>query len=110
GYGRMHCACRGKTNRSRTARRVDRDSKSGRGGDRAMKLGISTYSLHGAYKSGELTLEGVIETIAELGAEHAEIVPIGYNLVEQPELIEVIKQTANNAGLELSNYAIGANF
>lgn len=75
-----------------------------------MKLGISTYSLHGAYKSGELTLEGVIETIAELGAEHAEIVPIGYNLVEQPELIEVIKQTANNAGLELSNYAIGANF
>jgi len=75
-----------------------------------MKLGISTYSLYSAYRSGELTLEGVIETIAELGAEHAEIVPIGYSLVEQPELIEVIKNTAANAGLELSNYAIGANF
>lgn len=75
-----------------------------------MKLGISTYSLYSAYRSGELTLEGVIETIAELGAEHAEIVPIGYSLVEQPELIEVIKSAAANAGLELSSYAIGANF
>lgn len=75
-----------------------------------MKLGISTYSLYSAYKSGELTLEGVIETIAELGAEHAEIVPIGYNLVEQPELIDTIVKTAANAGLELSSYAIPANF
>lgn len=75
-----------------------------------MKLGISTYSLYSAYKSGELTLEGVIESIAALGAQHAEIVPIGYNLVEQPELIELITKTAMNAGLELSNYAIPANF
>lgn len=75
-----------------------------------MKLGISTYSLYSAYRSGELTLEGVIETIAELGAEHVEIVPIGYNLVEQPELIEVINSTAAKVGLELSSYAIGANF
>lgn len=75
-----------------------------------MKFGISTYSLHKAYVSGELTLEGVIETIAELGAEHVEIVPIGYDLVNQPELIDVIKNTAIRVGLELSNYAIPANF
>lgn len=75
-----------------------------------MKLGISTYSLYSAYRTGELTLEGVIETIAQLGAEHVEIVPIGYNLVEQPELIETITRTAANVGLELSSYAIGANF
>ncbi|GGG11766.1 sugar phosphate isomerase [Paenibacillus albidus] len=75
-----------------------------------MKLGISTYSLHTAFSAGELTLAGVIETIADLGAEHAEIVPLGFNLVEQPELVDVILQTAASRGLELSNYAIGANF
>lgn len=75
-----------------------------------MKLGISTYSLHGAFDSGELTLQGVIESIASLGAEHAEIVPIGYNLVEQPELIDVIVKAAADSGIELSNYAIGAGF
>lgn len=75
-----------------------------------MKLGISTYSLHSAFSTGELTLEGVIETIADLGAEHAEIVPLGINLVENPELIDQIVRTAAGRGLELSNYAIGANF
>ncbi len=75
-----------------------------------MKLGISTYSLHSAFTSGELTLKGVIETIAELGAEHAEIVPLGYNFVQKPEWIHTIVDTAKNAGIQLSNYAIGANF
>ncbi len=75
-----------------------------------MKLGISTYSLHSAFTSGELTLKGVIETIAELGAEHAEIVPLGYDFVQKPEWIHTIVDTAKNAGIQLSNYAIGANF
>ncbi|KWX71905.1 sugar phosphate isomerase/epimerase family protein [Paenibacillus jilunlii] len=75
-----------------------------------MKLGISTYSLHTAFAAGELTLKGVIETIADLGAEHAEIVPLGFNLIDNPELVNVILQTAADRGLELSNYAIGANF
>ena len=75
-----------------------------------MKLGISTYSLHQAYSAGKLTIEGVIETIADIGAEHVEIVPLGYNLVEQPELIERIVSTAHRCGLELSSYAIPANF
>ncbi len=75
-----------------------------------MKLGISTYSLHTAFAAGELTLKEVIETIADLGAEHAEIVPLGFSLIDNPELVDVILQTAADRGLELSNYAIGANF
>lgn len=75
-----------------------------------MKLGVSTYSLHQAYQSGELSLEQVIAFIAEAGGDHVEIVPIGYNLVEQPELITTIKNAAAASGLEISNYAIGANF
>jgi sugar phosphate isomerase/epimerase len=75
-----------------------------------MKLGISTYSLYQALNSGEMTILEVIDYIASLGAEHAEIVPLGFNLTENPELIEAIKKQAQDSGIELSNYAVGANF
>lgn len=75
-----------------------------------MKLGISTYSLYGALQRGEMTIQDVIVFIASLGAEHAEIVPLGFNLTENPELIEEIKKQAQKSGIELSNYAVGANF
>ncbi|MDQ6421244.1 sugar phosphate isomerase/epimerase family protein [Paenibacillus sp. LHD-117] len=75
-----------------------------------MKLGVSTYSLHQAFASGELTVEGVIDYIGSIGAEHVEIVPLGFSLIEDPSLIETIRGAAASNGLELSNYAIGANF
>ena len=77
---------------------------------RSMKLGISTYSLYNALNSGEMTIQEVIVYIASIGAEHAEIVPMGFNLTENPELIEIIKKQAEESGIELSNYAVGANF
>ncbi|RIX60579.1 sugar phosphate isomerase/epimerase [Paenibacillus nanensis] len=75
-----------------------------------MKLGVSTYSLHKAFSKGELTLTGVIDYIASIGAEHAEIVPLGFSLIEDPSLIASIRNAAKAGGIELSNYAIGANF
>ncbi|KRE49289.1 sugar phosphate isomerase/epimerase family protein [Paenibacillus sp. Soil522] len=75
-----------------------------------MKLGISTYSLYNALQKGEMSIQDVIVYIASIGAEHAEIVPMGFNLTENPELIDVIKKQAEESGIELSNYAVGANF
>ncbi|QNK56355.1 MULTISPECIES: sugar phosphate isomerase/epimerase [Paenibacillus] len=75
-----------------------------------MKLGVSTYSLHRAFSSGELSLTGVIDYIASIGAEHVEIVPLGFSMIEDPSLIETIRDAAAANGLELSSYAIGANF
>ncbi|MBU5445175.1 sugar phosphate isomerase/epimerase [Paenibacillus sp. MSJ-34] len=75
-----------------------------------MKLGISTYSLYQAMQAGEMTLPDVIGHIAEIGGEHAEIVPLGFDLKENPELIDTIRNQAEVCGIELSNYAIGANF
>lgn len=75
-----------------------------------MKLGVSTYSLYKAYAAGEMSVTDIIAYVAEIGADHVEIVPIGYNLVEQPEMIDTIKNQAAKSGIELSNYAIGANF
>jgi len=75
-----------------------------------MKLGVSSYSLWQNIQSGELDLVGAVAKIAELGGEHVEIVPLGYDLVGNPHLAEAIKNKAAEVGIEISNYAIGANF
>ncbi|MBD2863304.1 sugar phosphate isomerase/epimerase family protein [Paenibacillus oceani] len=75
-----------------------------------MKLGISLYSLKGAIVSGEMTVTDAIEWIAEVGGEHVEIVPVGFDLLEQPELADRIRDKAGQAGIEVSNYCVRANF
>ena len=75
-----------------------------------MKLGLSSYSLYQALKKGTMTIADVIDFTADHGGEHIEIVPLGYNLTEQPELIDLIVAKATERGIEISNYAIGANF
>ncbi|MEW9699456.1 sugar phosphate isomerase/epimerase family protein [Paenibacillus sp. SI8] len=75
-----------------------------------MKLGVSSYSLYGALKSGELDILGVIDWVADQGAEHIEIVPVGFELAGQPELADEIREKAQSRGIAISNYAIGANF
>jgi len=75
-----------------------------------VKLGLSTYSLHGSLSSGAMTVLDVIDYTAELGGQHVEIVPLSYSLSENPELTMQIVERARQQGIELSNYAIGANF
>jgi sugar phosphate isomerase/epimerase len=60
--------------------------------------------------AGEMTVSDAIDYAADIGAEHVEIVPIGYNLHDTPELIGAIRQRASSRGLDISNYAVGANF
>lgn len=75
-----------------------------------MKLGISSYSLQGAINSKKMTILDAVQWVADQGGEHVEIVPIGYNLAEDVSLADAIRQKAEEAGIEISNYAIGANF
>lgn len=75
-----------------------------------MKLGLSSYSLYQALSKGTMNIADVIDFTADHGGEHIEIVPLGYNLTEQPELIDLIVSKAAERGLAISNYAIGANF
>jgi len=75
-----------------------------------MKLGISSYSLWQAVQSGELDIVGVVGKVAELGGEHVEIVPLGFDLTQDPALVEAIRAKAEEVGIPISNYAIGANF
>jgi sugar phosphate isomerase/epimerase len=75
-----------------------------------MKVGLSTYSLLKAIKSGEMTVLDVIQWIADNGGEHMEIVPYGFTVVDNPELADAIREKAAQAGIELSNYSMPANF
>jgi sugar phosphate isomerase/epimerase len=75
-----------------------------------LKPGLSTYSLYRALKSGEMTVLDVIDFTAEHGGEHVEIVPLGYELTGNPELVRQIAERASQCGIEISNYAVGANF
>ncbi|WP_407271575.1 sugar phosphate isomerase/epimerase family protein [Radiobacillus sp. PE A8.2] len=75
-----------------------------------MKVGLSTYSLARAIQSGEMDVLQAMDWIKENGGEHVEIVPFGFDLVENPQLINQIRAKADAIGLEISNYAIGANF
>ncbi|MCD9021672.1 sugar phosphate isomerase/epimerase family protein [Cohnella silvisoli] len=75
-----------------------------------MKLGVSSYSLHRAIQSDGLTILDLVQWVADHGGEHIEIVPIGFSLDDNPDLIRQIRTKAENVGIEISNYAIGANF
>ncbi|MFD0710711.1 sugar phosphate isomerase/epimerase family protein [Paenibacillus sp. GCM10027626] len=73
-----------------------------------MKLGLSSYSLSRAIQANEMTIFDAISWVKEHGGEHIEIVPFGFDL--DPEMIKQIRNHAEQVGIELSNYCIGANF
>ncbi|WEK55260.1 MAG: sugar phosphate isomerase/epimerase [Candidatus Cohnella colombiensis] len=75
-----------------------------------MKLGISTYCFWQEMSKGQLDILDAVELIARMGGEHVEVVPMGYDFTKTPELLPVFKRRASDAGIDISNYAIGANF
>ncbi|QTH40920.1 sugar phosphate isomerase/epimerase [Cohnella sp. LGH] len=75
-----------------------------------MKLGISTYCLVDKLRGGEMTVLDVLEWAKEQRCEHVELVPYGYSLVDDGDLAERVRRKAEQLGLELSNYALPANF
>lgn len=75
-----------------------------------MKLGMSSYSLFQAINKGEMDILDVLDWVKEIGGEHLELVPMGYDFIDTPALIVQVKEKASSLGIDLSNYAIGANF
>jgi sugar phosphate isomerase/epimerase len=75
-----------------------------------LKAGISSYSLHKATSSGEMSFLDGITWAKHLGAEHFEVVPLGFDLIDSPTMVKEIRSRAKEEGIELSNYAIRANF
>ena len=80
-----------------------------------MRIGLSSYSLVGALRTGELTLVSAIDWAAKNGAEVFELVPIGFRFDEEATgkintaFIKEVKQAAKDAGRPLVNYSVGGN-
>jgi sugar phosphate isomerase/epimerase len=74
-----------------------------------MKIGLSTYSLVELIRNGEMSVLDAIQWIADNGGEHVEIVPFGFDLVDNDELIEAIRNKAKEASIDISAYSILAN-
>ena len=47
-----------------------------------MKIGLSSYSMDNYMQSGEMTILDVMTFAKEQGAEHIELVPFGFTLVD----------------------------
>lgn len=75
-----------------------------------MKYGLSSYSLLDAINSGEMDILDVVTWVSEQGFDHLELVPYGYTLVDNYALADQLVEKAKSLGLELSNYALPANF
>jgi len=75
-----------------------------------MKLGVSSYSLYQAMAADNMSIQDVITWVADIGAQHIEIVPFGFDFNSNPELEDQIREKAAEVGIAISNYAIGANF
>lgn len=75
-----------------------------------VKFGVSSYSLHRAIVSGQLTPIDAVQWVADRGGEHMEVVPSGFRLENNPDLLEAIVEKAAKVDIEFSGYSIGANF
>ncbi|MFD0670754.1 sugar phosphate isomerase/epimerase family protein [Cohnella sp. GCM10027633] len=74
-----------------------------------MKLGVSSYSLAPYLREGKMTIYEAIRWVADNGGEHIEIVPSSFDF-DPERMPERIREAADEAGIAISNYAIGANF
>jgi len=76
-----------------------------------VKIGLSSYSLFNAMQSNQMTIIEAIQWVKNQGGEHIEIVPdLGFSFDDRLDLVDEIRKTAEEVEIELSNYAIGANF
>jgi sugar phosphate isomerase/epimerase len=75
-----------------------------------VKIGVSTYSFVRDLSTGKRSVLDIIRWTADHGGSHVELVPFGYTVRDNPELIDQIRQTADACHIALSNYLIAADF
>ena len=74
------------------------------------KFGVSIYSVCRKYRDNEWTPIEAIKWLAEQGAEVIEIVPFHIDFINEPEIIDQMKEAAKEAGVEIGNFSLNANF
>jgi len=77
-----------------------------------MRIGISSYSFTSAFEKGTMDILGAIDWVAESSATHLEIsiAGLGSQLIDDPDMVEKIRQRAHERGVPLANYVVAADF
>lgn len=80
-------------------------------------FGFSSYSFQPKLINGEMSLFDVIDWVAESDGDHLELAVTGSSpqsviptVESDPSYVDAVRTKARNAGVELSNLAIGADF
>ena len=75
-----------------------------------MKFSVSLYSFFSALRAGEITLLECVDKAKEMGFDAIEAVDfvMGCPPEEMPEMAKKIKKRADQNGLEISSFAVGA--
>jgi len=74
------------------------------------KFGASLYCISRLITSGKVTPEEGVEWLCENGAEVIEIVPFGFDPLEDKGVASRIKAAADKHGVPIDNYSLNANF
>ena len=76
-----------------------------------MKFSVSLYSFFSALRAGEITLLECVDKAKEMGFDAIEAVDfvMGCPPEEMPEMAKKIKERADQNGLEISSFAVGAD-
>jgi len=74
------------------------------------KFGASLYCISRLIRSGEITPEQGVEWLCENGAEVIEIVPFGFDPLEDKGVAARMKAAAGKHGIPIDNYSLNANF
>ena len=74
------------------------------------KFGMSIYCISRKIVSGEITTVEAYLKLCEYGAEAVELVPFGFNIAQDPELIEKFKEAYAKTGVPFTNYSLNGNF
>jgi len=73
-----------------------------------MKIGLSSYSLMGALRSGEMTFFDIIQWIKDSGSEHMEIVSFMGQFLDD-DFVKQTNEKLAQTGMRVSAYCTGIN-
>ncbi|MDB5054352.1 MAG: sugar phosphate isomerase [Bacilli bacterium] len=75
-----------------------------------MKIGLSTYCFFPLLSTNQMEILDVLQWIHDQGGKLVEIVPQGFTLDNNMQLVDDIRDKAHALGLELANYSVSGNF
>jgi sugar phosphate isomerase/epimerase len=75
-----------------------------------IRFGISIYCISRKIVSGEITPVEAYNKLCDYGAEAVELVPFGFNIANDPGLVDEFLAAYEKRGVPFTNYSLNGNF